>query len=184
MNKRELWTIPNILGYIRLLLIPVFAVLYLHGCYGGAAVALGISILSDFFDGMIARKLNQITELGKFLDPVADKLTQATIVVCLAIRYPILWGIFGIEVLKEGFMLVAGAVLLQKKGRKLDGAKWFGKVSTAVMDFTLFFLLIWPHMPEAVRTGLILFCGGCMLITLALYVPEFVRMWRTKAQDE
>ncbi|MCI8633468.1 MAG: CDP-alcohol phosphatidyltransferase family protein [Lachnospiraceae bacterium] len=179
MNRRELWTIPNILGYIRLLLIPVFAVLYLKEYYLGASIALAVSILSDFLDGIIARRFNQITELGKFLDPVADKLTQATIVVCLAFRYPLLWAIFAVEVLKEGFMLVAGAIMLKVKGRKLNGAKWYGKVTTAVMDFTLLFLLIFPHMPGSVRTGLILFCGACMGLTLALYIPEFCRMARS-----
>lgn len=178
MNKQELWTVPNILGYIRLALIPVFAVLYLQEQYLGASIALAISILSDFLDGIIARKFHQITELGKFLDPVADKLTQATIVICLAFRYPLLWGIFAIEVVKEGLMLIAGGLLLKLKKRKLDGAKWFGKVTTAVMDFILLFLLIFPHMPEGLRSGLILFCGGCMLITIMMYIREFYRMAR------
>lgn len=177
MKKQEIWTVPNILGYIRLILIPIFAVLYLNEYDTGAIIALAISILSDFFDGMIARRFNQITELGKFLDPVADKLTQATIVICLAIKYPLLWGLFAIEVLKEGFMMVAGAVLLRKKGRKLNGAKWYGKVGTAVIDFTLFALLVFPQMSADFRIGLIVFCSICMLITLGLYVPEFYRMW-------
>ena len=67
------WTIPNLLSVIRILLIPVFAVLFYKQEYGWAILTLVLSGLSDFFDGKIARKFNQISALGKMLDPVADK---------------------------------------------------------------------------------------------------------------
>ena len=71
ISKKELLTIPNIMGYIRLILIPVFIILYLTDHFMPAVIALAVSILTDFFDGIVARKCHQITELGKLLDPVA-----------------------------------------------------------------------------------------------------------------
>lgn len=179
ITKKEIFTIPNIMGYVRILLIPVFIILYLNGNHTLAIVALAVNILTDFFDGIIARKFNQITELGKLIDPVADKLTQAAVVITLAFTYPLLWPVFAIEFIKESFMMAAGAITIRKKNRKLNGAKWFGKIGTAITDFSLFALLAFPQMPSSISTGIILLCGICMVITLALYIGEFHHMWRS-----
>ena len=77
----NIWTIPNIISFIRILLIPVFGVLFYKGELLWALLILAFSGLTDFFDGKLARKLNQVSELGKMLDPIADKLTQATIAI-------------------------------------------------------------------------------------------------------
>ena len=79
----NVWTIPNLLSFFRILLIPAFAVLFSKGQLVWAVVMLALSGLSDFFDGKIARRFNQVSELGKILDPIADKLTQATIAIML-----------------------------------------------------------------------------------------------------
>ena len=181
--KRSDWyTIPNLLGYFRILLIPVFAWLYLNaeteGEYIRAALVIGLSGLTDLFDGKIARKFHQITELGKFLDPLADKLTLGVIILCLAARYREIWLLVGLFVVKEGFMAVMGLLLLRRNGRKLDGAQWYGKVCTAVAYVVMFLLLILPDLPlPAVRTltGL---CAALMVCTLCFYIPVFREMWR------
>lgn len=176
-TKKEIFNIPNIMGYVRILLIPVFVVLYFNKLYSWAMVALAVNIMTDFFDGIVARKFNQITELGKFIDPLADKLTQAAVVVTLAFTHPLLWPVFVIEFIKENTMLFGGGYIYKKRGRKLDGAKWYGKVGTAITDFGLFFLLAFPRMSKAWANGLIIFIGVCMIITLAGYLGEFRRMW-------
>ena len=181
ISKKELLTIPNIMGYIRLILIPVFIILYLTDHFMPAVIALAVSILTDFFDGIVARKCHQITELGKLLDPVADKLTQASVVVCLAFCYSLLWPVFVIEFIKESFMMIAGAITIRKLGRKLDGAKWYGKIGTAITDFVLLFLLAFPTMPQGLANGLIIFCGLCMVITLLGYISEYHSMWHKTA---
>ena len=71
------WTVPNLLSVIRILLIPVFAVLFYDGEYLWAVFVLFLSGLSDFLDGKIARRFNQVSALGKVLDPVADKLHRS-----------------------------------------------------------------------------------------------------------
>ena len=177
-TKKEIFNIPNIMGYVRILLIPVFVVLYFNKLYSWAMVALAVNIMTDFFDGIVARKFNQITELGKFIDPLADKLTQAAVVVTLAFTHPLLWPVFVIEFIKENTMLFGGGYIYKKRGRKLDGAKWYGKVGTAITDFGLFFLLAFPRMSKAWANGLIIFIGVCMIITLAGYLGEFRRMWK------
>lgn len=94
--KRELFSEPNILTYFRIILIPVFVVFYVNSahnikCYIASVMVLIASGLTDMLDGKIARKYDQITELGKILDPVADKLSQCAILACLLMRYRYLY---------------------------------------------------------------------------------------------
>ena len=108
--KKEIFTIPNLLSLFRLVLIPVYASVYLtatESCqFVLAGTILAISCLTDMIDGKIARKYNMITTLGKVLDPLADKLTQLTLTICLSLKYPVLYPVLGLFVLKELFQLV------------------------------------------------------------------------------
>ena len=178
-SKKELLSIPNLMGYFRLLMIPVFAWLYLTAStdmdYYMAALVMGISSLTDMFDGMVARKFNMITEFGKFLDPLADKLSHGAILLCLLSRYPLILLMLVLYVIKEGFMLVMGAIKL-REGKKLNGAKWFGKCCTALLFVVLFLLLLFPHMSLVTVNILILLCAAAMFITLLLYIPVFRSM--------
>ena len=84
----ENWkTIPNLMSFIRILLIPVFGVLFYKGYSVAAVAVLAVSGLSDLFDGKIARKFNQVSNLGKILDPIADKLTIFTIAIILFLKF-------------------------------------------------------------------------------------------------
>ena len=181
IDKREIFSIPNLMGYFRILLIPVFSWMYCTadstGDYYAAAVVVGVSGLTDMFDGKIARRFNMITELGKFIDPLADKLTQAALLLCLAVRYPLMRAVLALFVIKEGFMLVMGALLLPR-GRKLDGAMWFGKVCTAVLYAVLFLLLLLPGIGTAAANVLIGICGVFLLFSFGMYIPVFGRMWK------
>ncbi|MBE6759652.1 MAG: CDP-alcohol phosphatidyltransferase family protein [Ruminococcaceae bacterium] len=129
--------VPNTLSALRLVLIPVFCVFFLLGpdYYVYAGLALALSALSDLFDGYFARKLNQVTELGKFLDPVADKLTLGAVVVCMWIRfheeYPIVTPLFTILIIKEAIMAIGGMIVIRSAG-KMVSAEWWGKIGTAV----------------------------------------------------
>lgn len=182
-KKHDAWTIPNLLSYFRIFLIPIFAYVYLAAeqiqDYYLAAAVIALSGMTDLFDGKIARKFNQITELGKFLDPLADKLTQGAMVLCLASRFPLMWMLVGIFVVKEGFMGVMGLILL-RRGKKLDGAMWFGKVCTALLYIVVFALLLLPVMSTSVANVLICVCAVDMIVTLILYIPVFAAMFRDK----
>ncbi len=170
-SKKEIFSIPNLMGYFRILMIPVFCYLYIgKQRYLAASAAVLLSSLTDLFDGKIARKFNMVTELGKLLDPVADKLTHGALALCLALRYPLMWALILLLIVKEGYMAVMGAVLL-KKGKKLNGAMWFGKVCTAVLFAGLLVLFLFSHLPLFWVNSLILGMMAVMIFTLLNYIP-------------
>lgn len=181
-KRREIFSIPNIIGYIRILLIPVFMYLYITAetpkDYMLAAIVVLVSTFSDLFDGLIARKFNMITELGKLIDPLADKLTHFALMICLVYRYPLMWLLLGIFIVKEGFMAVMGLVMLRHNGKKLNGAKWFGKVCTAILFLAMFALFLIPQMPLLAVRCIIYGCSAIMLVTLLLYIPVFAKLYK------
>lgn len=184
LNKKDICTIPNLLSLIRLALIPVFIVMYLSADGSqdaiAAAIVILISSLTDFLDGWIARHFHQVSELGKFLDPLADKLTHGAVAICMAFRIPGMILIVILLAVKELFMGVAGLVFLRKRGRKLNGAKWFGKLSTIVLDTVLFILLF--LYPEWIPLQLCYFLLGIsaafLSLSFILYIYEFIKMYR------
>lgn len=178
-KKEDIWSLPNIMGYFRILLIPVFCWLFLTAetvsdYYKSGAVVL-VSTLTDFLDGFVARKCNMITELGKFVDPVADKFTHGALVGCLASRYSLLWVLFGIMVLKEGFMLLVGYLKL-RQGKKLNGASWYGKVCTALLFGVICLLLFWVEIPAPLANGLIGLCLAVHIFAWFMYALEYRKL--------
>ena len=172
-NKKDLFTIPNIIGYVRILLIPVFCWLYIRaetaGDYFWATMVVLFSSFTDLFDGLIARKFNQVTELGKVLDPVADKLTHCAMAVCLVTRYPLMWALLGLMAVKESYMAYMGIKYI-KKDRMMDGAQWYGKVCTACLFAGMVVLFFFYNMQILWANLLIGSLMLLMLVTLLLYV--------------
>ena len=111
----DLFTVPNLITYVRFVLIIPFVCFFLDEQYITAAVCIGLSGLSDCFDGMTARKLNQVTPLGKILDPIADKLTLFAVVICMVIYVPMVLPILITLLVKDLLMLLGGADLIKKK---------------------------------------------------------------------
>jgi cardiolipin synthase len=181
VSAKELFTIPNILSYIRIILIPFFAYCYITAAeprdYYIAALIILFSGLTDLLDGFIARKFNQITELGKVIDPVADKLTQMAIIICLLFQYEYIWILIVLFVVKELFMGINGLVLL-RKGKKLDGSMWFGKVTTAVFYIAAFLLIAFPEMNNNTAAILMAVTGIFIVLSIVLYTPVFLKMHR------
>ena len=153
--KKEIFTIPNLLSLFRLVLIPLYIAIYLNAeettDYYLAAGILAVSCLTDMIDGKIARHFNMISSVGKLLDPVADKATQFALIICLTKRYPILWYLVGLFVVKESFQLIAGGILY-RKGKILKGALWGGKICTTVLFVSLIVMVMLPTIdPKAVQ---------------------------------
>ena len=147
--KKDILTIPNLLSLFRLLLIPVYILIYLNAAttsdYYLAAGILAVSCLTDLIDGKIARHFNMISNTGKILDPLADKATQFALIICLAIKYPVLLILVGLFVIKECFQLIQGFLVL-RKGKILSGAIFAGKVSTAVLFISLIIMVMIPDL--------------------------------------
>lgn len=183
-QAKEIFSIPNLMGYFRILLIPVFCYTYIaKENYLMAAGIVLLSSLTDLLDGLVARKFDMVTELGKALDPIADKLTHAALAICLAIRYPLMWALIGLMAVKEGYMGIMGLIFL-RKGKMLDGAMWFGKVCTAVLFIGLLLLFVFPHLSSSLVNGLILLMMAVMVFTLLMYIPVFNRMRKETNQEK
>ncbi len=129
LDLKHIFTIPNILSYIRILLIVPFIVLFNEEKYFWAALCLVFSGLSDCVDGFLARKLNQVTKLGKMLDPIADKLTLIAVGVCICIKEPLVIPVIVIMVTKD-LIMVSGASYMVKHGVMPFASEWYGKVAT------------------------------------------------------
>ncbi len=180
-NIKDAFVIPNILCYIRIILIPIFVITYVRATtlkdYYIAAAIIIISGLTDFADGYIARRFNMITEIGKLIDPIADKLSQAAVLFVLMIKIKYMYLFVIIFVIKELFMAINTYVLF-RRGKKLDGAQWYGKVSTAVFYSTMVVIILMPRLGEIWVNTLVVISAAFMLLSLVMYGIEFSKMYK------
>jgi len=128
-DPKSNFSIPNVISVIRLAMIPLILWLYLSGREIAAVLVVVLSGISDAVDGYIARHFNQITPLGKVLDPLADKLTQIAMVLCFITTFPMIIPLLIVLLVKEALMLYWGVQLL-KAGQPPFCALWWGKVAT------------------------------------------------------
>ena len=173
-ERNQNLTVPNAMSVFRILMIPVFVVYAVQDNIPGALVALGLSGLSDALDGFIARKFNQITELGKMLDPFADKLTQGAVAICIAIRYPSICPLLVLFVAKELTML-CGACYLLKKQKKPCAAKWYGKVSTALFYLSIALIVVLDSFMHVTEPTFVIVSTSALIVTAASTIYTFVR---------
>jgi cardiolipin synthase len=170
--KKELFTIPNLFSMFRIVLIPVYMVLYLNATqnihYYVSAAILAVSCITDMIDGKIARKFNMISTVGKVLDPLADKATQFTLIICLAVRYPVLWYLVGLFVVKESFQLIAGGLSF-RKGKMLNGALLSGKICTTVLFISLILMVMIPNIGNTAVTVMTIVDAVFLLIAFVDY---------------
>lgn len=194
-NIKELFsgclTIPNLLSVIRIALIPVFGVLYYNGDVMWAVVVLFISGLTDFFDGKIARKFNQISALGKMLDPVADKMTQITIAIVLYLTFrgsadetirAFSW-VFLIFLIKEAVMVVGGAIMIAF-GLRPSAAEMPGKIATFVFYAVMIVIIAFGPdiglfkafvLPNWLMIALVCISVLLTIVAFGSYIPDVVR---------
>lgn len=177
MNKNAL-NIPNAISVLRILLVPVFAVLYLGSetpeDYLLSGALLAFSGITDMLDGKIARKFNMITDMGKVLDPLADKLTQGTVCVCLAIKHPNLALLFGILIVKE-VLIFTGGILVYKKHEFVASPNIFGKIYTAVFFVVMAAIVAFPQT-EPVLKYILWALLACNIYTFIKYVGDFINI--------
>lgn len=191
------WTIPNLLSFLRIVIVPVFAYFFMQGQYGWAVFMLVLSGLSDFFDGKIARKFNQISALGKILDPVADKLTQITLAVLLFLSFnkaddatlkAFSW-VFLVFIVKEFVMVLGGAAMLAF-GIRPGAAEIYGKVSTFAFYAVMIFIVAFgPEIgvfkdfftiPNVLMMILVVISAILTLVAFASYMPGTLRQFKER----
>lgn len=175
LTKKEIFSIPNILCYLRILLVPIFLYTYFHvqtrESHFLAAGILVISSISDFLDGFIARKFDMITELGKLIDPVADKLTQFVVACTLMYTYPAYAWLVAIIVLKDGMLLFVGYYIYRKKDKHLAQAEMPGKIATAVF-FVVSIVLVAFYIPNTLLSAILIYATLILMIVAMIYYGQ------------
>lgn len=174
--KKEIFTIPNLLSLFRVILIPVYMHIYLNATedrqYFWAGSILAISCLTDMADGIIARKCHMISNVGKVLDPLADKLTQLALILSLTAKYSVLYPVLALFLIKELFQ--GGALLFfAKKGKVLPGALLAGKLCTTALFLSLILLVMFPRIPDSTVTLLTLMDAGFLLYSFGTYIAAY-----------
>ena len=112
--KENIWNVPNLLTMLRILLIPVYIVLYTNNQFMWALAVFLIASFTDLLDGYIARKYNLITSFGKLMDPLADKIMVTSVLLSLTLSGVVPWAAVVIVIAKEALMVLGGVVMLKK----------------------------------------------------------------------
>ena len=173
LKKEEILTIPNFLSFFRILLIPIMVLLYSFYTSHIAAVAVIIlSGITDILDGKIARKFHMVSDFGKFIDPVADKLTQLAMILCLLAEYDGMLGLVILMVVTESFLFAFSYMSFKRTG-VVNSAKWYGKLTTALLYAVMVVLFLFPGIPLTAANTLIALCGDMICISLILYSRLF-----------
>lgn len=180
--KSEIWSIPNLLSYLRLAMIPFICLLYKNQEYLGTAILVVFSGITDLLDGYIARHYDMITDLGKIVDPIADKLTQLALVLLLLDRYPWFLSLVILLVTKELAMGVMGLVVVKTK-KEVYGAIWCGKLATTVFYVVMVVLLFFPNLPGTIVSALVVFCMSMLILSLVVYTIHNFRLLRMHKEN-
>ena len=189
------WTIPNLLSLLRIVAVPFFAYFFIKGDALWSIVVLFLSGVSDFLDGKIARKFNQVSDLGKVLDPVADKLTQITLAVLLFVSFngannellkAFSW-VFLVFIIKEAIMVLFGGFMIVI-GLRPSAAEIFGKVSTfAFYAIMLLVVAFGPEVgllknlfqiPEMLMMILVVISAILTIVAFFSYFPDTFRQFK------
>lgn len=173
--KNKIITIPNILSFSRLCLIPVIVWLYcFREDYLWTTIIFIISGITDIIDGFIARKFDMISDFGKAFDPVADKLTQISLLFCLVTRFPLMLIPLVILIIKEALAAIMNMITLEKAGFVV-AAVWHGKLNTVLIYVTMFVHIVWYNIPPIFSNLLIVLCIIMMLLSSFLYTKSDVK---------
>lgn len=184
LSKENVLTIPNMLSLFRLLLIPLIVWLYCgQKKYKVTIAVVALSGATDIIDGKIARKFNMVSDVGKVLDPIADKLTQMALVICLASRYKWMWALLVLFAIKECFMALWGFLAL-KFTDTVNSAKWYGKACTVVLYTVMMILILFADIPQTAANVLIIICAAAMLISLILYGRFYYHILKQTRESE
>lgn len=170
--------IPNILSMLRILLIPFFVRSLIVNNPQTAGLILLASGLTDVLDGFLARTFNWQSQLGALLDPLADKLTQATVAFSFMFYFKDYQYILLILVTKD-VLMIASSLYAYRNKLPISQAKWYGKAATLIFYLTTILLLLVPTLPHSIKLTLLLSCAILALYASAMYIYVFIRKVKT-----
>ena len=173
----NIFTVPNMMSFFRLMLIPFILWFYL-GLKNVwlTVIFVVISALTDILDGWVARKFKMVSEFGKLIDPVADKFTQGSLILCLIIQYPLVIALLALFLIREILMVWSGTLLI-KKTDKFSSAKWYGKANTVILEVAVMVLLVFTRIPKPVGNILICVCMVSVVVSLILYMIYYKKLF-------
>lgn len=182
-SSKRIFTIPNVISMFRLLLIPFFIWAYV-GLKNNllTVILLTVSGVSDVLDGFIARKFNMVSDLGKALDPVADKLTQLAMIFCLIFRYWYMIIPFALLAVKEIVAATTGLAVIKATDR-VRSAEWHGKAATVCIYLMMIMHIVWPiffkvEIPAAVSVVSVIVTTAVILLSFVIYTTENIIILR------
>lgn len=177
---KKIFTIPNIISFVRLAMIPFIVLSIVKWDNTALAVLLtAISALTDIVDGKIARRFNMTSDLGKALDPFADKLTLIALFLSCSLINKHFFAVGVLLVIKEIVMGVTG-LLAAKCDKQLHSAVWHGKLCTVFSYGLLIVILLFPEIPETAINAGIIICCILMIYSLAMYVKDRIKIMKNK----
>ena len=183
-QKENIWNVPNALTMLRMALIPVYWALMMNDHKYAALTVFIVASLTDLADGYIARKYHLITDFGKLMDPLADKLMVLSVMLSLALKGIAPWIALAIILAKEGLMVLGGA-LLYKRGVVVY-AIWIGKLAQAVVVSALIacFFSDWFFSIGCPVHLILLWTGvGLTLCALCLYASRAIPQYRQAGEQ-
>ncbi|MDR3263015.1 MAG: CDP-alcohol phosphatidyltransferase family protein [Clostridiales bacterium] len=184
--KGKIFTPPNIITFVRILLIPAFAAVMFANMIWGLVIFL-ICASTDLVDGYVARRYNMVSDLGKLLDPVADKLMHITVMVCLSVIYgdkiPPFYILTIIIAAKELLMLLVGLFLITK--RVVVPANIYGKAASFLLSIGVFVIFFGEYSAAAYLAGFIVssIAVAIALLALAIYAAGILKALGYKVPD-
>ena len=176
--SKDLMTIPNAISFFRILLITPFVAFFIERMYVAAAITVGISGLSDCIDGYIARKFHQESELGKVLDPLADKLTLIAVGICLIFIEPYVLPLMIIMVLKDVLMIIGGTIVINQ-GIIPPKSSWYGKLSTFMFYISVSMIVLmalFNYVNKPLSLAVLGITAGMMIFSLINYAMIFIKI--------
>ncbi len=178
-TREDVLTIPNMLSFFRLVLIPLIVICYWkYDNYGLAVILILISSITDILDGFIARKFNMVSDFGKILDPIMDKLTQAAILLCLFSRFTKMMYLFLLLSVKEIVTAITGIMGINRTGQ-VEGADWHGKLSTCTLYTMMIVHMLWYDITPVASDILVAVCAAVMCMSFVLYVIRNIKMMKS-----
>lgn len=173
MSNRIL-TLSNAISALRVVLVAPIAVYLLSGIPEDRIIAAWLilfAIATDFLDGYLARKLHQVTELGKIIDPLADKIAVGTIAILLAITGDISLWYLGIVLARDLFIL-AGGIFINRKKRIIPQSNWPGKIAVTIVAAYLYVCLLRMESLAGIGESLLWFSLFMMAVSTVSYAQR------------
>lgn len=173
--SKAVWTVPNVLSFLRLASVPLFLYLFISGRELVAFILYAVGAWSDFFDGWLARRTNQVSELGKILDPLADRIfISALLIALVAHDDPALPLWLAILIVGRDLLMLSMFPILERRKIERIQVNFVGKTATALLLMGLSWLMatyVWD-VPEAVGLALVVVGAILYWVAAGLYARE------------